>query len=57
VWMRLLDLPPVLWTKSTLSLLIAVVAAAVGCLLHLDLTVELLSKGHFTRMAVEIDLS
>ena len=53
VWMRLPDLPPALWTRFALELIVA----AAGHRVRLDEAIELLSKGRYARLAVEIDLA
>jgi len=51
VWLRLPDLPSTLWTPSALSLIVS----KAGSLIRLDECTELLVKGRYTRVAVEID--
>jgi len=53
VWMRLHELPPPLWTQSVLSLIVA----KVKTLVRLDDCTELLTKGSYAQVAVEINLS
>jgi len=53
LWVPLPNLPPVLWMKASLKLIIA----KVGRLVRLDDTTEFLSKGRYTRIAVEVDIS
>ena len=53
VWVRLPDLPLLLWTQSVLSLVVSKARA----LVRLDNYTELLSKGRYVRVAVEINLS
>ena len=53
VWVRLPDLPPMLWTRSALKLIVS----KAGSLLHLDKCTDLLTKGRYARVAIEIILS
>ena len=50
--MSLSTLPSVLWTRSALELVVGTVSR----LVKLDQATELLTKGSFARVAVEIDL-
>ena len=52
VWLRLPYLPLAPWTRWTLEL----VVAGVGRLVRLDPATELLTKGWFARVVIEIDL-
>ena len=51
--MRLPELPPSLWTRSALELIVS----KTGKLVRFDQSLELLSKGSFARVAIELDLS
>ena len=51
--LHLLDLPLVFWSPSALERIVS----NVGSLMHLDESTELLSKGRFARVVVEVDLS
>ena len=51
--MRLPELPPSLWTRSALELIVS----KVGKLVRLDQSNELLAKGHFAQVAIKLDLS
>ena len=53
VWLCLHDLPPTLWSREALELIVQ----RARRLIKLDQATELLSKGQFTRVSVEVDLS
>ena len=53
VWLCLPDLPPALWYREALELIVQ----RAGRLVKLDQATESLSKSRFTRVAMEVDLS
>ena len=53
IWLCLLDLPPALWTREVLKLIVA----RSEFLVKLDQETELLSKGRFARVTLEVNLS